>query len=143
LKTIVVDASVAIKWFLPEIHAADAERLLGKGLKLIVPDLFYAEVGSILWKKQRRKEISIDMAGEILADFKRLPLYGHSIETLITAALEIATAYQCTVYDSLYVALAHAEKGLLATADRALYNTLKDTPFAKSLLWIEDVKEVL
>lgn len=53
MKAIVVDASVAIKWFIPEIHATAAGRLLEKNLKLLAPDLIFAEIGNILWKKCR------------------------------------------------------------------------------------------
>ena len=35
----VVDASVAIKWFVPEIHAEAARRLLREGITLLAPDL--------------------------------------------------------------------------------------------------------
>ncbi len=139
MKAVVVDASVAIKWFVPEIHAAAAARLLQDNMKLLVPDLIFAEVGSILWKKCRLKELTLDTASAILNDFKRLPFNSYESESLLDVAWQIATAYQCTVYDSLYVALAQMERCLLATADRALYNALTTTPLAKVLLWVEDL----
>ena len=140
MKTIVVDASVVIKWFIPEVHAIAAGHLLHKNFKLIAPDLIFVEVGSILWKKQRRKEITRTTANDILNDFKRLPIENYEIEPLIDEAWNIAATYQCTVYDSLYVALARTEKCVLATADQSLVNTLKPSPLAKSLLWVEDIK---
>jgi predicted nucleic acid-binding protein len=139
LKAVVVDASVAIKWFVPKIHAAAAVRLLQDNMKLLVPDLIFAEVGSILWKKCRLKELTLDTASAILNDFTRLPFNSYESESLLDVAWKIATTYQCTVYDSLYVALAQMESCLLATADRALYNTLTTTPLAKVLLWVEDL----
>jgi len=142
LKSIIVDASVAIKWFIPEIHALTATSLLDKNLKLSAPDLIYAEVGNILWKKLRLKELTIDIAYSILTDFKKIPFEIHTNEALLNAAWQIATAYNCTVYDSLYVALAEIKQGLLVTADKTLYNTLKSTPLAKTLLWVEDVKSM-
>lgn len=140
MKTVVVDASVAIKWFIPEVHAIAAGHLLHKNFKLLAPDLIFAEVGSILWKKQRLKEITRATASDILNDFKRLPIENYEIEPLIDEAWNIAATYQCTVYDSLYVALARAEKCVLATADQRLVNTLKSSPLAKSVLWVEDIK---
>jgi predicted nucleic acid-binding protein len=142
LKAIVVDASVAIKWFIPEVHAIAATRLLHTNLQFIAPDLIFAEVGNILWKKYRSKELSLDTASAILDDFKSLPLNSHENESLLDAAWKIATAHQCTFYDSLYVALAQTEGCLLVTADRTLYNTLSSTPLASLLLWVEDIKNI-
>ena len=50
----VVDASVAIKWFVPEIHAEAARRLLREGITLLAPDLIWAEVANALWRMRRR-----------------------------------------------------------------------------------------
>lgn len=66
----------------------------------------------------------------------------HENELLLNIAWQIATTYNCTIYDSLYMALAETERGLLVTADGALYNTLKSTPLAKEILWIEDIKNI-
>ena len=53
----VVDASVAAKWFLPELHKDKAEELLrdflDEKLDLIAPDLIISEVGNILWSGAR------------------------------------------------------------------------------------------
>ena len=49
----VVDAGVAIKWYVPEVHEADAKRFLNPAFTLHVPELFYPEFGNILWKKAR------------------------------------------------------------------------------------------
>lgn len=140
--TIAVDASVAIKWFIPEVHAIAATRLLHKNLQFIAPDLIFAEVGNILWKKSRSKELTLNTASAILNDFKRLPLNSFESEPLLDTAWQIATAHQCTVYDSLYVALAQAEGCILVTADRALYNILSSTNLAHLLLWVEDIKNL-
>ena len=142
MKAIVVDASVAIKWFIPEIHAIAATRLLHKNLQFIAPDLIFAEVGNILWKKFRLKELTLDIASSILNDFKRLPLNSFESEPLLDTAWQIATTHQCTVYDSLYVALAQTEGCILVTADRVFYNVLSITNLAHTLLWVEDIKNI-
>lgn len=136
---VVVDASVIIKWFIPEVHAIFANRVLQKNWSLLVPDLTFSEVGNILWKKCRRKELTINIATEILNDFKKMPLCVHSSEDLLSTAWQIATQYQCTLYDSMYLALAQTEGCLFITADQTLCNILQKTPLASLLLWIENV----
>ena len=51
----VVDASVAIKWFLPEIHSDAALPLLAHKHLLHAPDLIFSEFGNVLWKRVRKK----------------------------------------------------------------------------------------
>ena len=78
LSRVVVDASVAIKWFVPEVHAEAARRLLREGMTLLAPDLIWAEVANALWRKWREKELPAEAVQEILTDFRRFPLRIHS-----------------------------------------------------------------
>jgi predicted nucleic acid-binding protein len=48
---IVVDASVAVKWFIHEPDRPAARRLLVPQSRLIAPDLIVAEVASAMWKR--------------------------------------------------------------------------------------------
>ncbi len=127
----VIDASVAAKWFLPatgETLRNEALELLGRYAKgevrFVVPDLFWAEFGNILWKATRRGRVSkaaADLAIEAVRD-RKLPTVPS--ETLLVQAFAIAAAFDRTVYDSLYVALAVDSKALLVTADEKLANAL-------------------
>jgi predicted nucleic acid-binding protein len=54
MKTLVVDASVVIKWFVPEPGSAAARQLLGQDHEFYAPDFLFAETANVLWKKFRR-----------------------------------------------------------------------------------------
>ena len=139
MKRLVVDASVVAKWLLPEVHSAAAARLLGGDRELWAPDLLWAEVGNVLWKKWRRGEIQAQTAAALLGDFRRLPLSIHPSDLLCEGAWEIACGLGRTFYDSLYLALATKHGCPLVTADRKLWNALHDGLAGTSLLWVEDV----
>jgi predicted nucleic acid-binding protein len=62
----VVDASVVIKWFVPEIHSAAARRWLGASHDYVAPDLLFLEAGNAVWKKVRRKELDVTEARQLL-----------------------------------------------------------------------------
>ena len=136
---LVVDASVVIKWLLPELHSSAARRVLTEDTPLLAPDLLWAELGNVLWKRCRADEIEAEEARDLLRDFKRFPINTIPSISLISAALDVATRFNRTVYDSLYLALAMSRRCRLITADRRLYDGLKRGPLAPSLLWVEEV----
>lgn len=140
MNSAVLDASVAIKWYVPEVHSDEARKVLtalSKGLTLHAPDLIYPEFGNILWKKERLGELTRAEAAEIIAAFTAVPKTIHKSETLLPAALEIATLSGRTVYDSLYLALAAHLDTVVITADLKLYNALEKTRWGVLVGWIE------
>jgi predicted nucleic acid-binding protein len=136
----VVDASVAIKWFVPEIHSAEAIRLLSPDCELLAPDLLPSEFGNILWKKTRRGEIPSPKAVEIIRALAEIPLYYSSAPELLESAYLLAEKFERTVYDSLYLSLALLEGCPMVTADLRLVRSLAGTSLARSLFWVEDLK---
>lgn len=135
----VVDASVAIKWYLPEEHSIHAARLPLLGVSLHCPDLMFAETGNILWKYVQCSECSHNKAVSILKELKALSLKVWNTPLLAEKAFEIACRTKRTFYDSLYVALAVKNDCRMVTADLKLYNALKKTALRKHILWIEDI----
>jgi predicted nucleic acid-binding protein len=139
VSALAVDASVAVKWLLPEVHGDAALRTLEHHHPLLVPDLLFAEVGNVLWKRVRRREATIEEARTAVSTLRALPLSVYPSQSLIEPALEIAHRTGRSVYDSLYVALAVWHRHPLVTADRRLYDALRRGPFAAELVWVEDV----
>jgi predicted nucleic acid-binding protein len=138
LTRFVVDASVAVKWFLPEPYSEEALRLLDGERELLVPDLLWAEVGNVLWKRWRQGEIPEDAATGILQDLRKLPLAVHPSEEITEVAWSFATRLGRSFYDSLYLSLAANQSCSMVTADRRLWNAVASAvPF---LVWIEDLR---
>src|SRR3989339_270423 len=131
MKPLVIDASVAVKWFIPEAGSIAAVKLLDDRKQLIAPDLIYPEVGNIFWKLCGRRLLTDDEAFEIANSFLALPLEIYNSRILLAGALEIAAATGRTVYDSLYLALAVENDCVMVTADKQLANALKNTDFAR------------
>jgi predicted nucleic acid-binding protein len=131
MKTLVVDASVAAKWFLPEPDASAALRLLDGRYRLVAPDLIRAEVGNIAWKLHARGALDAQEASDMIEHFLWMPLEVHDSAFLLASALDIAIATRRTVYDSLYLALAVELAGTVITADERWAHTLADGPFAR------------
>jgi predicted nucleic acid-binding protein len=131
LTSIVVDASVAVKWCLPvanESLVSQAQQMLdahSRGeLHFLVPDLFWAELGNVLWKAVRIGRTSRSKAMSGLASIRDLNIPTSASVDLLQLGLRIAFAHDRTVYDSLYVALAVQSGSVVITADEKLANAL-------------------
>lgn len=135
----IVDASVVIKWFVEEVHAAQARSLQNDGYELLAPDLLWPESGNILWKKVQRGELTADGARLIREGLEKQPIHVLPSVLLLEPALEIAFDTGRTVYDSYYLALAMLAGCRLVTADHRLFNSLQGSPYDGHLLWIADV----
>jgi predicted nucleic acid-binding protein len=133
MKPLVVDASVAAKWFLPEPDAPAALRLLDGRHRLAAPDLIRAEIGNLAWKLHTRGALAAQEASDMIEHFLSLPLEIHDSTYLLAPALEIAIATRRTVYDSLYLALALELDGTVVTADERWLNALANSPFLRFL----------
>lgn len=138
MRTVVVDASVAVKWFLPEREADRAAAMLRGRLRLIAPDLLWIEVASVLWKVARRGAISADEARRMIAGTAAFPVETAESLPLLPEALRIATRTDRTVYDCLYLALAALEGASLVTCDERLVNALGGTPWSTTARLLRD-----
>ncbi len=131
MSLVVVDASVAAKWFLPENGEPLADQALAllnkydkKEVQFVVPDLFYVEIASAIWKAVRSGRVPGAFGDQALALLTQREFATVPSLKLLDKAFQIATAFERTVYDSLYVALAEQTNSQLITADERLVNSL-------------------
>lgn len=122
--SLVVDASIAVKWVVEEEGTEEALSLRRKA-KLIAPDLLAAECSNILWKKVRRGELAKDealLAARLLqnADLELLPT-----RPLLESATRLAVELDHPAYDCVYLALALAKGCNFVTADERLLRKLE------------------
>lgn len=122
---VVVDASVAIKWFLffkpDEDHAGLALNILERAavgaLKLIQPPHFIAEVAAVLARAKP------DEAQDDLLDLLNIERRTLDTPEIHATALELAIRYRQHVFDTLYHAVAlHTPGADLITDDRRYYD---------------------
>ncbi len=130
----VVDASVAIKWFLQEPDSARAVALSRQAAQIHAPDLLLAEIANVAWKEAIRKRIAADQARAIAAHIRLSPIRFVPIAALQQRALEIALEVNHSVYDCLYLACAERHEVFLITADKTLMNKTRSSAHA-GLVW--------
>jgi len=124
----VVDASVVVKWFVPEIHSDAARRLLALPHEYVAPDLLFAEAANTIWKKIRRKDLTVEEGHQLVADMGRIAVETVSCRALAEDAHALANATGRTVYDAMYIALAVRLNTRSITADDRLEAALRNIP---------------
>ena len=106
LSVFVVDASVVIKWFVPEVHTHAARRWLASSHEYVSPDLLFPEMGNAIWKKVRRGELTADEGQRLVGDLSGVAVEAIPMRGLVPDACSLAISTGLTVYDAMYVTLA-------------------------------------
>jgi predicted nucleic acid-binding protein len=141
--TYVIDASVALKWFLTEEESQGADVLfelfLRGRIELLAPEVLLLEVANALWKQVvLLKLLRSEEAAAIFRDFITLPLNLQPSNPLASRALDLAVRFQHPVYDMLYCALAIENDCEFVTADRVLVSKLSGRlPYVRLLTTIK------
>jgi len=121
----VVDASVALKWFLADEEARDESLALLRSIsdanRPVVPWLWFYEIGNALTVAVRRKRIAPEQLYEILEMLEQMPIDIDAADRIALLRLpHLARKHGLTTYDAAYLDLALREKLPVATSDEAL-----------------------
>lgn len=122
----VVDASVAVKWFVKESLRNQAFDLVTPGVSRSAPDLIFSEVGNALWLKMRRGEVSSDQARLAIASLEGFFDQIVRSEEIAVRALESGATLDHPIYDCFYLACAEHVGGRLVTADARLIKKVQE-----------------
>jgi predicted nucleic acid-binding protein len=120
-RTFVVDASVALKWVLPEEDSELAEGLLDGGAALRAPAFVFVELANALWFHIRAGKLDVAEAAACMRDLRAAPLEIWDGEEPLPATLAWAHRLDHAVYDCAYLALALHLEAAYVTADRRFW----------------------
>lgn len=126
--TIVIDASVALKWVLSEPGSEAAVALQNE--QLVAPVLWLAEAANALWRRLRLGEITADEARAFLDDLGSAPVASLSMEPHLGTALSLAIETGHRIYDCIYLAIALHHRTHVVTADRRFVSAIKSKSLA-------------
>ena len=122
--TWVVDASIAVKWVIPEVLSDKADRVRDGDEDVLAPDLLLVEVATALWRKTAAKEISPREADDAFGLVRGSGIDLRPTAPLLPRAMVVARRLDHPVYDCVYLALAERERAALVTADHRLLRRL-------------------
>lgn len=143
LPTIVPDASVGAKWYFDdEAYTVQARALLAQfhddTISITVPDCFFYELLSMVRRAERRRPPRATPArsDEIIAKLTALPLARMDSARLLPGALQASRTYDIAPYDALYLTAAEQVGATFITADRRLYQRIRQLTYVR---WLGEV----
>jgi predicted nucleic acid-binding protein len=134
----IVDASVALKWFVAETDSLVADELSASNYRLFAPRLILTEVANALGRKAMAGLMSVPEACVFL---RSLPYYFNGllpVDELIEPALENACAIRHPIYDLIYLEAARSLDASLITADRRFMTKIAGTGLARHVTLLSD-----
>ena len=132
--TLIVDASVAVKWVVDEPGSDKALALYADEGDLAAPTLILAEVGNALWKKYRKNLVTGPQLKLALESLPRFFEHLCDLPELAPRARELALRLDQPIYDCFYLALAERESAALVTADARLFAAARKGRIKVSML---------
>jgi predicted nucleic acid-binding protein len=120
---VVLDASVAVEWFLPGGGPGQryAEKMLGRisagDLLPAVPDLWHYEIGSVLVAAKRDRRMSASVLQSCQATLRGLEFETLALELEAAEVIDLGLRYHLQGYDVVYFELARRLGIPIATVD--------------------------
>ena len=131
---LVLDTSVAVKWYLPEGLHDEAIHLLqcaeAGDIDLLAPGTVQPEFFNAIWWQHRREGLPFDSVRDLWERFASDPVVLYAPEDLMPRAVEISLQTRVIVYDALFLSLAEDSEAVVVTADEKLLKALEGTPYA-------------
>ena len=134
----VIDASVILKWF-SQVGESDLDKVVQlredfkeRKIDLYAPELLIYEIANVLRYKRVLNEDIIHKAISSIYDMDILLPVNPGV---MSRAVTIARQYHITVYDSSYLSFAQNLGCHLITADKKLYQKIKELP---GIIYISD-----
>ena len=127
MTSLVVDASVAVKWVIEQKNSEQVRALVCSPARLLAPTLVLAEVGNVLWKYVAHEQTSFERANSDLEAISEAFDQLVAMRQLHLAALQLSCTLGHPVYDCFYLALAKRQQAQLVTADKCLFRLGTET----------------
>jgi len=130
----VVDASIVVKWVIPEVLSDEADRVRDGADDVLDPDLLLVEDANALWRKTSAREISPREADAAFVLVRRSGIDLRPTGPLLPRAMDVARRLTHPVYDCVYLALAEREHAAFVTADQRLLRRLSTRKLGISIV---------
>ncbi|MGN8224712.1 type II toxin-antitoxin system VapC family toxin [Gracilimonas sp. BCB1] len=131
--SLVIDASVALKWVINEAQSDEALNLLDQLDSIVCPEIFFIEIDAVLTKRVRMRELTGAEAKKKKGYIRRLPCQLISTNKIEDEAFELSTIFNLSYYDALYLVTSIQYERVLYTADIRFFNAVQNTLYKDNI----------
>jgi predicted nucleic acid-binding protein len=137
LSLVIIDASVALKWFLPDEEYGQKalqvlDRYMGNEIILGAPSLLEYELVNGLIIAQKRGRVPEETILTAVEGFANLGIRLQNIARLFDKVIHLSKAHQLSAYDASYLAIADEKGAPFITADEKLFRSVRE-----NLTWVK------
>lgn len=140
MTTAIVDASIALKWFVREADSDQARLLLQPGIERLAPDLVLAELANGLRRRERLKQIDKATVEAAIDGAARMFQSIAPLGSLVSSAVHMSRTLNHSTYDCFCLALALEQGARLVTADAKFTAKVAASPYAPHVVLLRDWK---
>jgi predicted nucleic acid-binding protein len=137
VSSVVIDASVALKWFIPESDSGMADDLIRAEAELIAPDIIWIEMANAVWKNTRLGSLEAEIWDDVAAKLPGLLTIHGAEGQLLHSAVKLAVTLEHPVYNCLYLALAIQVGARIVTVDKRFLNVFGKTDYLDRVISLE------
>ena len=134
---LVIDASVALKWVIPEDQSDLALRVRRE--RCLAPDLLVPECANTFWKKAKRGEFTLEEADFAVRLLVHSDIELRPMRPLLARAVALSRELSHPAYDCFYLALAETLDCRFVTADRTLCRKAQPHAVGHRVTWLSDI----
>ena len=138
MRTLVVDASVAVKWLVLEDMSDVAKELYGTGDHLLAPRLIVTEIANALARKTIQGMLTHLEAKHLFSSLPQFLPDLVDVDELIGPAFDNACAIRHPIYDLIYLEAARRLDAQLVRADSRFTAKIAGTDFARHVTLLSD-----
>lgn len=138
-KRLVIDSSVALKWWLDdEEYVEEARFLLNEvvtgNIELVVPELWFYEIANGINTAVKRGRISNDTGEEFIEELQSVTATLVPVNSHLSKTYKESAKYNHAIYDIVYMVVAESEQIPFITADKKFSDKVKgEKPFVTHL----------
>lgn len=141
MKIVIIDASVALAWLLPDEKSSHADVIYrdfkNNKIKIMAPSIFFYEILSGIRNALLRKRIDKRGAKQLAVRVLAILPDFIDFQEIVQEAFQLSIKYPISIYDASYVALAQKKKLSFYTADQKLFDKIKKLP---QISWLKNYK---
>ena len=132
MESVIIDASVALKWFYQDEEMVENANFVlnnskNKKIQILVPELWLYEIANSFKSSIKANRLSLKNAKKYLNDLLDTNPIFVAFQPIMDLSLSLAHKFDISIYDASYIAISKLQNIPFYTADKRLLEKIPST----------------